>query len=316
MAMALCCNSGNVLGQIKSAAKRDSVYLKVYAEPDADSVRSARYYDQAVAKLQIELSVASYTGGGNRIFTDKKYMKYIPYDDGEGCGCWTAKVDAGNMYRLRYNHPGFKPDERLVDPKADKKVTLFLQSKGGLAKSYGMNPVTMQYEPYQYIPGTLMFSETIIVFFKEGDDLPKPSENQAFLKEKALKDLQKQNPDISVRHVAQLSYAKNAFYVVLGLPDRRTMADLLYFQENGDKPFPRGYYIGNDITLVIETLLKAEGDIVEKVLPTFYEDKEMEYRTVDPDDYPKSKRLQRKLGDVYYEYEFMLDELEKKLGGQ
>lgn len=294
-----------------AAQKKDSVYLKVYAEADADSVRSARYFELAHQSLRIEIAKLHFSDKGEPL-SEKRFMAFSPYNDGKGCGCWQAKVAKGEVYRLRHNHPGFEPEERTIDPAYSNTAKFFLKMRGdSLPETYGVNLETSEYESYKYIAGTLNFSETIVVYFKSGDGAPLPSENQAFLKEKALKDLQKAHPDISVRHVAQLSYAKNAFYVVLGLPDRRTMAELLYAQENGDKLFPRGFHIGNDITRVIETLLAVEN--VEMVVPTFYNDKEMEYRTVDPNDYPKSKRLQRKLGDIYYEYEQMLDELEKKI---
>lgn len=243
--------------------------------------------------------------------SEKRYLPYVPYNDGKGCGCWQAKVAKNALYQVRYNHPGFEREERMVNPEAGDRITLFLKSKGNLAKTYGVDRQTDKYEPFYYTPGTLNFSETIVVFFKDGEKLPKPSENAAFLKEKALKELQKTEPDISVRHVAQLSYAKNAFYVTLGLPDRRTMEEFLYWKEHDETPQPRGYYQGADITKVIETLLKEAN--VERVVPVYYDDAEMAYRTVDPNDYPKSKRLQRKIGDIYYEYETMLEELEKKL---
>lgn len=300
------------------AQKNDSIVYKVFVEADSKELEGALYYDEAVQNLKFELRRMISTNDGP-ILQPPTYMYYSE----ELCKCWVAKIKKKVNYQFRYYHPGFKPEIAYINSGIASEKRVFLEPADSTMDSlYAVDPVTGIFGGYPYVPGAKPLTETIEVYFATGVEMPVPSENKALLEGDALGALAEEG--INVRQVTQMAYAKNGFYVTLGLPDRRDIDFFMYFRKHGGAIPPRGHYIGRDIFKAMKVLMEIEN--VESVNPTFFDKRD---RDNPVDELPRmgslqsyyyyhknkkhydgietTRKFKRKLGDVHYDYEDLLE---------
>ncbi len=144
-------------------------------------------------------------------------------------------------------------------------------------------------EKYEYLRGSLNFSNTFIVGFKSGEPIANYDLLVALLPN-ALR--------------IQKTVVGNSFYITIPTEETRTLKELLDEKNNPKQaPVPRGYFIGPQITQAIETILyetdpktqvRSLRAGIRYIYPTFIDDKPEEARMLDPKTVQKSERLQQK----------------------
>jgi len=131
-------------------------------------------------------------------------------------------------------------------------------------------------QQYTYLRGAMMFSQTFIVYFSDGEEIV----NRDRIVELIPEAIRVQK----MRH-------SNAFYVTIPTADTRTVDEIIAEQKQGKKRAAEPYYLGPTITKYIE-LLQLEPNVTY-ANPTFFYD-EREPEMLDPKQYPKSDELVKK----------------------
>jgi hypothetical protein len=131
-------------------------------------------------------------------------------------------------------------------------------------------------QQYTYLRGSLLFSQTFVVYFSEGEEIVNRDRIVELI------------PD-AIR-VQKMRYG-NAFYVTIPTADTRTVDEIIAEQKEGRKRASDAYYLGPTITRYIE-LLQLEPNVIH-VNPTFFHD-EREPEMFDPKEHPKSEYLIKK----------------------
>ena len=299
-------------------AQPDSSVFKVFFKPESENLANALYYDEAVQNINVELRRISYNRQGE-VLGNPIYM----YFSKALCNCWVAKVEKSANYQFRVYHPGFEPILSFINARTLAEKTVYLTPPDSTLDSlYAIHPVTGIFGLYPYVAGARPLTETLAVVFASGPEMPLPSENKALLEGDALAGLEEEQ--IVVRQVSQMGYAKNAFFVTLGLPDRRNIDFFMYFKEHGGKIPPRGDYLAGDIFKAMKTLMAIEN--VEMVSPTFFSKRDRDHLAKEQprlgslqayyhyhknkkhyDGIGTSRKFKRMLGDLHYDYEEYFD---------
>lgn len=269
--------------------EEDYCYVSLQLKSSSETMTMARFFAQARKEVKVEFTEYIFRGGQSDF--GKRYPAYY----NEEKDLWTTRVPRG-IYQLRTQHIGFNSVTEIVELKAGEM---------DLERQLKVDSLPYCYEngkKFDYIRGGIEFSESILVYFRSGD----PAENKAYLEE-----------TFTVEKVQKMRYT-NGFILTLSLMSQVTLAEILYRQALGDELLPEGYYFGDAITKVIETLqynpninyanptyifpkdkvevLKTtDFSTLDALLANVKDRKSEQPKKIHPDDFEKSDALKQKL---------------------
>jgi len=260
----------NLQAQKRSKKSRsDSIKVVISLVVKDKKIETAKNFWESYFTLPVKLNMYGFKGGNRHLYRVFD-MQYDPTLD-----AWQAIVPRG-FFELRVESLGFKDIQFPLRLKTDfeEEFTLDVDS---LSYTYKHR------KRYNYIKGSLLFNETIIVDFNAGDY----ATNRAFLDEAlAVEGLEY----INVRRALKMP-GRNAFIVTLDIWDTTPLKVILYKKVKDIARTRRGYQIGPHVTKAIE-LYQANPNVAY-ANPTFLDDEEQEFRN--SANYTKSEKLERKL---------------------
>ncbi len=263
----LCCSAESWAQQ--KPAKKDSIRVVMAFDAASDKIETSYGFWEARDKIKVTIDMYALNGGVKRL-AEQYEMRY---DEGEDA--WVTTLPWG-FFEMRMESLGFKnilfpmrlKEDFRQEFKLDVDSTSYTFKKG---------------KRYNYIPGTLNFTSTIIVKFKGGE----PSDHFGFLAE-ALEE--EGMEDMSVIRIQKMP-STLAYFVNVDVVEQIPLNMILYRKMTKQSPIERGYVIGGGITRAIEAF--QANPLVEYANPGFLNDpNQVFWKSAN---YAKGDQLERKL---------------------
>jgi len=258
-------------------AQNYQVRLKLI--PDNERIEQAKFYEKSLEEIKVELILYSFDEGVSK-FGSSYIASFNPSNQ-----IWTIEAPAG-LYMLRTHHIGF----------IDYRETLELDADMEIERPLSANQLPYCYHngsKFEYIKGSMEFSETIWVQFKSGST----EENLAFLQEFPHENVQK------LRFV-------NQFLITCNIQSQETIAEILLRQTMNDPVYSEGYFIGDQITRIIEKIMANPN--VQFANPSYIYPSQL-IQKVSKKDFSTLASLQKEIKERREELpkQYILEEFEK-----
>lgn len=262
----LCCSLESFA---QKPAKKDSIRVVLAFDAASDKIETSYGFWEARDDIKVTIDMFALNGGVKRLAEQYKMV----YDEGEDA--WVTTLPWG-FFEMRMESIGFKNIKYPMRLKEDfrEEFKLDVDSTSYTYKNG---------KRYNYIPGTLNFTSTIIVRFKSGE----PADHFAFLTEAlAVEGME----DINVLRVQKMQ-STNSYLVNVDVVEEVPLNMILYRKMTKQSPVERGYIIGGGITRAIEAF--QANPSVEYANPGFINDPNQTFWK--SANYAKSSQLERKL---------------------
>lgn len=251
------------------AQDNDSIRVVIAFDAANDNIETSYGFWEARDSIKVTIDMFGLQKG-------VKYLTHqykMAYDEEEDA--WVATLPWG-FFELRMESLGFK------------NINYPMRLKADFQEEFKLDVDTVSYtykdgKRYNYIPGTLNFTSTIIVRFKEG----MPEDHLAFLANSLIKE------EMQNARILRIQKVRNAttYLVNVDIVEEVPLNLLLYRKMTRQPETERGYVIGGGITRVIEVF--QANPTVEYANPGFIKDpNQVFWKSVD---YPRGEELERKL---------------------
>lgn len=249
--------------------KKDSIRVVIAFDAANDKIETSYGFWEARQDIKVTIDMFGLNGGIKYLAEQYEMV----YDEGEDA--WVTTLPWG-FFELRMESLGFKnikfpmrlKKDFREEFKLDVDSTSYTYKKG---------------KRYSYIPGTLNFTSTIIVKFRNGE----PADHFAFLAEALNVEGME---DISVLRVQKMRNT-TSYLVNVDVVEQTPLNVILYRKMTKQNPIERGYIIGGGITRAIEAF--QANPSVEYANPGFMNDPNQTFWK--SSNYSKSDYLERKL---------------------
>lgn len=262
----LCCCT-ETGAQTKSTS--DSIRVVIAFDAANDAIETSYGFWEARNNIKVTIDMFGLQKGVKYLAHQYK-MVYNEEED-----AWVATLPWG-FFEMRMESFGFK------------NITFPMRLKEDFREEFKLDVDSTSYtykdgKRYNYIPGTLNFTSTIIVKFNKGI----PEDHLSFLADALIK------AEMQDAKVLRIQKVRNAatYLVSVDIVEEVPLNLILYRKMTRQPEIERGYIIGGGITRVIEVF--QANSMVEYANPGFINDPNQTFWK--SADYPRGAELERKL---------------------
>ncbi len=262
----MCCSTE---GWAQTKPESDSIRVVIAFDAANDEIETSYGFWEARDSIKVTIDMFGLQKGVKTLAHQYKMV----YDEEEDA--WVATLPWG-FFELRMESFGFK------------NINFPMRLKEDFREEFKLDVDTTSYtykdgKRYNYIPGTLNFTSTIIVKFKKGI----PADHISFLADVLIKA---EVQDVKILRIQKVRDA-NTYLVNVDVVEEVPLNLILYRKMTRQPEIERGYIIGGGITKAIE--LFQANSMVEHANPGFVKDpNQVFWKSAD---YPRGEELERKL---------------------